>query len=317
MSKDPSNHPADDHSYPDWMTQLTETIPVDVADQRIQSYQPQGPDPKPGSDYFRQPRYPYPNRLDVRDYLKTNYLLQIELVKLQNWVQTQEVPVLIIFEGRDTAGKGSTIKTLTQNLNPRAVSVVALGKPTKQELGQWYFQRYTNHLPDAGRIALFDRSWYNRAGVERVMNFCSEPEYWRFVEQAPQFETMLVDTGIRLIKFYLSISKEEQALRILERETNPLKQWKLSKIDQEAQTKWDDYTQAKEDTLRLTATDKAPWTIVKADDRLRARLSIMRFVLSHFDYTGKNSEVVGTPDPLLVADAARIYSPTRLNSAAP
>lgn len=292
----------------DWYEFLLDALEVEETSRELLSYR--GPvDPSATSirDYFRQPAYPYPERLDVGSYYREKLTLQIELVKMQNWVTEQERRLLILFEGRDTAGKGSTIKRFTEHLNPRRVHVIALDKPTDREQGQWYFQRYVQHLPSAGEIALFDRSWYNRAGVERVMGFCSEAEYWEFVRQAPVFENMLTDDGITLVKFYLSISKDEQASRIEERRRNPLKRWKLSPIDQEAQLRWDAYTEAKEETLRLTDGEHNPWTIIKADDRLRARLEAMRCVLALFDYEDKDAAAVGTPDPLLVANAARIY----------
>jgi polyphosphate kinase 2 len=282
---------------------LGEMLDEDKVSTKILSYQPHTAVTEQRSDYFRQPRYPYAQRLSLSEYLHNNYPIQIELVKLQRWIQTQQLKVMLIFEGRDTAGKGSMVKSLVHNLNPRYVRVVALDKPTRHERSQWYFQRYTRHLPGSGELVLFDRSWYNRAGVERVMGFCSESEYWRFVRQAPQFEQMLVDTGITLIKFYLSISKEEQSLRIEERRVNPLKQWKLSAIDQQAQARWDEYTNAKEKTLQATATSFAPWTLVKADDKLRARLAVARFVLSCFDYADKDESVASAADPLLVANA--------------
>ncbi len=295
-------------SRPAWQEYLLDALELEQPDSPLDSYQASEVSQQPNSDYFRQPRYPYPQRLGVRDYLDQNYQLQIELVKLQNWVQSQQRRLLLVFEGRDTAGKGSTIKALVQHLNPRSTRVVALNKPTEHERGQWYFQRYTQHLPSAGEMVLFDRSWYNRAGVERVMGFCNETEYWQFVQQAPVFEKMLVDNGIAVFKFYLSISKPEQAARIEERRTNPLKHWKLSPIDQEAQKRWDAYSEAKEQTLQQTSTDAAPWTIVKSDDKLRARLNVMRFLLSQLNYDDKDPQAIGAADPLLVASAHSIYS---------
>src|SRR6056297_833555 len=213
-------------------------------------------------------------------YEKELRKLQIELVKLQRWVKEKGLKVVVIFEGRDAAGKGGVIKRITEKMNPRICRVVALGVPADKEKTQWYFQRYVSHLPAAGEIILFDRSWYNRAGVERVMGFCTEEEYWAFTGQAPVFEKMLVGSGISLIKIYLSVSREEQARRFRQREQNPLKQWKLSPVDREAQRKWDAYTSAKEATFRLTDSPEAPWIIVKAEDKLRARLNTMRLVVN-------------------------------------
>ena len=257
--------------------------------------------------YFESGRYPYAERYGIREYYREKLALQIEMVKLQNWVKETGRKVVLVFEGRDAAGKGSTIKRLMENLNPRGARVVALEKPTEEERGQWYFQRYTDHLPSAGEMVFFDRSWYNRAGVERVMGFCTEAEYWEFTRQAPVFEKMLVGSGIDLIKIYLSVSREEQARRFRERESNPLKQWKLSPVDREAQHRWDAYTSAKEATFRLTDSEEAPWTIVKAEDKLRARLNTMRLVLGWFDYTGKNREAARPPDPLIVAPARLVF----------
>ncbi|MFU8817825.1 MAG: polyphosphate kinase 2, partial [Pseudomonadales bacterium] len=202
--------------------------------------------------YFSTGTYPYAQRYGIKDYYREKLALQIELVKLQNWIKDTGRKVVLLFEGRDASGKGSTIKRLMENLNPRGARVVALEKPTEVERGQWYFQRYTDHLPSSGEMVFFDRSWYNRAGVERVMGFCTEEEYWEFTRQAPQFEKMLVSSGIVLIKIYLSVSREEQARRFRERERNPLKKWKLSPVDREAQRKWDAYTSAKEATFQLT-----------------------------------------------------------------
>ena len=258
---------------------------------------------------FKDRYFAYEVRMDLDEYYVEIYPLQVEMVKMQNWVKATGQKIVIIFEGRDAAGKGSTIRTLTQHLNPRGAKVIALDKPTEVERHQWYFQRYVDHLPSAGEIVFFDRSWYNRAGVERVMGFCTEEEYWEFIDQVPSFERMLVKSKIHMIKIYLSIGKEEQARRFEERATNPLKQWKLSPVDIEAQAKWDDYTKAKEDTFKLTHSEYAPWTIIKAEDRLRARLNTMRNVLSAIQYTGKSNQLIMSPDPLIVASAARIFGP--------
>ena len=291
-----------------WYEFLSDSLDVDQSTRPILSYQPPPEDGATVTDHFRGPRYPYKERMGLRDYLEQKLALQIELVKLQNWIKDQGRKMLILLEGRDAAGKGSAIRCFTEHLNPRGTRVIALVKPTDIERSQWYFQRYVNHLPAGGEIVLFDRSWYNRAGVERVMGFCTETEYWEFVRSAPLFEQMLVDTGIILFKFYLSVSREEQAQRIQERATNPLKQWKLSPIDVEAQKRWDAYTDAKEETFRLTDTSQAPWTIIKSDDKLRARLEVMRSVLASVDYSGKSGQAIGKVDPMLVANVGRIYS---------
>ncbi len=262
-----------------------------------------------GLDYFRDPHYPYSDTISIQDFFRAKYTLQVELVKLQNWIVERGLKVLCIFEGRDTAGKGSTIQCFTEHLNPRGARVVALDKPSTRERGQWYFQRYVKHLPAAGEIVFFDRSWYNRAGVEKVMGFCSQEEYWQFVKHVPLFENMLAETGTQIFKFYLSISKEEQALRLHERVVNPLKSWKFSLVDQEAQGRWDAYTDAKEETFRRTDTANAPWTIIKADDRLRARLEAIRSVLTRIDYPDKCVDEIGEVDSDLVAVANHIYRP--------
>ena len=258
--------------------------------------------------YFREGLYPYAERMGQKDYHLQKRDLQVELVKLQNWVKDKGKKLVIVFEGRDAAGKGSSIKRFTEHMNPRGARVVALEKPTEIERNQWYFQRYVEHLPSSGEIVFFDRSWHSRAGVEKVMGFCTEDEYWEFTRQAPEFEQMLVRSGIILIKFYLSVSKAEQARRFIERETDPLKHWKLSPIDKEAQDRWGDYTEAKEATFKLTDTTEAPWTIVKAEDQPRARLNAMRHVLHEVDYEGKDPSIAVAPDPLIVTPAATIFA---------
>ncbi|MDX2259580.1 MAG: polyphosphate kinase 2 [Hyphomicrobiaceae bacterium] len=257
--------------------------------------------------YFREGHYPYAERIAPKAYYREKIPLQIELVKLQNWIKEARQKLVIVFEGRDAAGKGSTIKRFTENLNPRGCRVIALNKPTEAEREQWYFQRYVSHLPTAGEIVLFDRSWYNRAGVERVMGFCTEAEYWEFIKQAPAFEEMLVRSGIKLVKFYLSVTKEEQARRFAERRSSPLKHWKLSPIDQEAQARWDDYTEAKEATFELTDGPETPWTIVKTEDKERGRIEAIRHVLHVVDYAGKDHAVAHAPDPLIVAPARVLW----------
>ncbi|MFO0870933.1 MAG: polyphosphate kinase 2 [Pirellulales bacterium] len=227
--------------------------------------------------------------------------LQIELVKLQHWIQDQRQRLAILFEGRDAAGKGGTIRRFIEHLNPRAMRVVALPKPTQEEAGQWYFQRYMKQLPNPGEIVLFDRSWYNRAVVEPVNGFCSRDQYERFMQQVPEFEHMLVEDGVILVKFWFSIAKEVQLARFESRRTNPLKQWKLSPLDGRAQELWDDYTRYKEVMFSRTHTSYSPWIIVKANNKRRARLESMRYVLSLIDYAGKEKSRVSLfPDPNII-----------------
>ncbi|GAA3633187.1 polyphosphate kinase 2 [Kineosporia mesophila] len=251
--------------------------------------------------------YPYSERLGRDVYEAEKRLLQIELLKLQNWVKSSGEKVVILFEGRDAAGKGGTIKRFMEHLNPRGARVVALEKPSEREQGEWYFQRYVQTLPTSGEIVLYDRSWYNRAGVERVMGFCSAPEYLEFMRQAPELERMLVRSGIRLVKFWFSVSQHEQRTRFLIRQVDPVRQWKLSPMDLASLDKWQDYTEAKEAMFFYTDTADAPWTVVKSNDKKRARLNAMRHVLHRFPYEGKDQEVVGTPDPLIVGSAAEVY----------
>jgi polyphosphate kinase 2 len=247
--------------------------------------------------------YPYRNLLSRKSYERQKYELQVELLKLQAWVKTTGQRVVILFEGRDAAGKGGTIKRFTEHLNPRGARVVALEKPNEAERGQWYFQRYVEHLPTSGEIVLFDRSWYNRAGVERVMGFCSEDQYWEFMRQAPDFERNLVRSDTHLIKFWFSVTRQEQRRRFAERERHPLKQWKLSPIDLASLERWDDYTRAKEAMFLHTDTVDAPWTVVKSDCKKRARLNAMRYVLHAMPYTNKDVDAIGPLDPLLVGRA--------------
>ena len=247
--------------------------------------------------------YPYKQLMSRKNYERQKYRLQVELLKLQSWVKATGQRLVILFEGRDAAGKGGTIKRFMEHLNPRGARVIALEKPTELERGQWYFQRYVQHLPTAGEICLFDRSWYNRAGVERVMGFCSDNEYMEFMRQAPEFERNLVKSGIHLVKFWFSVSREEQRRRFKEREVHPLKQWKLSPIDVASLDKWDEYTKSKESMFYYTDTTDAPWTVVKSDCKKRARLNAMRCVLHKFSYEGKETERIGPIDPLLVARA--------------
>jgi polyphosphate kinase 2 len=251
--------------------------------------------------------YPYAERMSREQYESDKRLLQIELLKLQNWIKANDRRLVVVFEGRDAAGKGGTIKRFTEHLNPRGARVVALEKPTARESTQWYFQRYVQHLPAAGEIVLFDRSWYNRAGVERVMGFCTPAQYDEFMRQAPLFEQMLVGDGVDLVKFWFSVSADEQRTRFAIRQVDPVRQWKLSPMDLASLDKWGDYTRAKEAMLEATDTPDAPWTIVKSNDKKRARVEAMRHVLHRFDYANKDHEVVGTPDTNIVGPAASVY----------
>ncbi|XTZ18592.1 polyphosphate kinase 2 [Micromonospora echinospora] len=253
--------------------------------------------------------YPYDERLPREEYDQHKRLLQIELLKLEEWIKESGERLVILFEGRDAAGKGGTIKRFMEHLNPRGAKVVALVKPNERESSQWYFQRWLHHLPAAGEIVLFDRSWYNRAGVERVMGFCTRKEYLEFLRQAPELERMLVRSGIRLVKLWFSVSRNEQRTRFAIRQVDPVRQWKLSPMDIAALDKWDEYTEAKEAMFFYTDTADAPWTVVKSNDKKRARLEAMRHVLHRFDYTDKDTEVVGVPDPLLVGSAGLDLSP--------
>ncbi|MBJ8339678.1 polyphosphate kinase 2 [Antrihabitans sp. YC3-6] len=247
--------------------------------------------------------YPYDERMSRQEYEMTKRLLQIELLKLQNWTKATGRRLVFVFEGRDAAGKGGTIKRFMEHLNPRGAQVVALEKPSARESSQWYFQRYVDHLPAAGEMVFFDRSWYNRAGVERVMGFCTDEQHARFVRQTPLFEQMLVDDGIDLVKFWFSVSQLEQRTRFAIRQVDPVRQWKLSPMDLASLDKWEQYTAAKEESFRYTDTDFAPWTVVKSNDKKRARVNAMRHVLGKFDYENKDEEVVGTADPLIVGRA--------------
>ena len=256
---------------------------------------------------WRDGGYPYKNLMQRRNYERQKYRLQVELLKLQAWVKETGQKLVILFEGRDAAGKGGTIKRFMEHLNPRGARVVALEKPSEIERGQWYFQRYVEHLPTSGEIVMFDRSWYNRAGVERVMDFCTEAEYAEFVRQAPEFERMLARNGIHLIKFWFSVSREEQRRRFGERKVHPLKQWKLSPIDMASLDKWDDYTKAKEAMFFHTDTADAPWTVIKSNCKKRARLNAMRYVLHKLPYNNKDTNRIGNLDPLIVGRANVVF----------
>lgn len=248
-------------------------------------------------------RYPYDHRMSRDDYERLKRRLQIELLKLQKHCKRTGGRHVIVFEGRDAAGKGGTIQRFMEHLNPRSARVVALEKPTEQEKTQWYFQRYISHLPSGGEMVLFDRSWYNRAGVEKVMGFCNPEQYAEFMDQAPLFEQMLVDNGISLTKFWFSVSPAEQRTRFAIRLVDPVRQWKFSPMDMASVDKWDEYTTAKERMFEATDTDDAPWIVVRSNDKKRARINAMRYLLSKVDYDDKDDEVVGEPDPLIVGRA--------------
>lgn len=257
---------------------------------------------------FESGEYPYKKKMSRTAYEAEKAKLQAELLKVQLWAQETGQKFVLLFEGRDAAGKGGTIKRFTEHLNPRQARVVALNKPTDEERGQWYFQRYIDHLPTAGEIVLYDRSWYNRAGVERVMGFCEPGEYLEFMRQAPDLERMLVRSGIQMFKYWFSVTQDEQRRRFKSRETDPLKQWKLSPIDKASLDKWDDYTEAKEAMFFYTDTADAPWTVIKSNQKKRARLNCMKHFLASLDYPGKDHDVVGTPDPLIVSTASHVIS---------
>jgi len=259
------------------------------------------------ADDWREGGYPYKHLMSRRSYERRKYELQVELLKLQAWVKETGQRVVILFEGRDAAGKGGTIKRFMEHLNPRGARVVALEKPSEIERGQWYFQRYVEHLPTRGEIVMFDRSWYNRAGVERVMGFCNDDEYLEFMRQAPEFERNLARSGLHLLKFWFSVSRKEQRRRFKERKSHPLKQWKLSPVDLASLDKWEEYTKAKEAMFFHTDTADAPWTVIKSDCKKRARLNAMRYILHKLPYTNKDLERVGPLDPLLVGRASVVY----------
>ena len=262
-------------------------------------------------ELFRSGRYPYKNKIRGAVYQQHKSELQVELLKVQNWVKQTGQKIVVICEGRDAAGKGGTIKRYMEHLNPRAARVVALEKPNENESGQWYFQRYLKHLPTAGEMVFFDRSWYNRAGVERVMGFCSSIEYLEFMRQVPDLEKMLVRSGIQLFKYWFSVTREEQRRRFEAREHDPLKQWKLSPIDKMSRDKWDEYTEAKEAMFFYTYTADAPWIVIKSDDKKRARLNCMQHFLSHLDYPDKDKHVLHGPDPLIVGTPSLVIEKDR------
>ena len=257
---------------------------------------------------FETGEYPYKSRMRRPVYEKQKAALQVELLKAQNWVRDTGQRIVLLFEGRDAAGKGGTIKRYMEHLNPRGARVVALEKPSEEERGQWFFQRYIRTLPTAGEIVLFDRSWYNRAGVERVMGFCKPNEYLEFMRQTPELERMFVRSGIRLFKYWFSITQEEQRKRFESRTVDPLKQWKLSPIDKASIDRWDDYTEAKEAMFFYTDTADAPWHIIKSNDKKRARVNCMQHFLYNLPYPGKDRRVVHAPDPLIVGSGSHVVS---------
>ena len=267
--------------------------------------------PEKIKELFREGRYPYKTKIRRGVYQRHKEELQVELLKVQSWVKMTGQKIVVLFEGRDAAGKGGTIKRFMEHLNPRAARVVALEKPTENELGQWYFQRYIKHLPTKGEMVFFDRSWYNRAGVERVMGFCDSMQYLEFMRQVPDLERMLVRSGIQLFKYWFSVTQEEQQMRFDSRTQDPLKQWKLSPVDQASRDKWDQYTEAKEAMFFYTDTADAPWTVIKSDDKKRARLNCMQHFLSNLDYPDKDTRVVHGPDPLIVGSSAQVISKDR------
>ena len=277
-----------------------------LREQRVRGDSDANPDDELNPDW-RDGGYPYRNLMQRRNYERQKYRLQVELLKLQAWVKETGQKVVILFEGRDAAGKGGTIKRFMEHLNPRGARVVALEKPTEVERGQWYFQRYVQHLPTNGEIVLLDRSWYNRAGVERVMGFCTDYEYTEFMRQVPEFERMLARQGVHLIKFWFSVSREEQRRRFKERKVHPLKQWKLSPIDMASLDKWEDYTRAKEAMFFHTDTADAPWTVIKSDCKKRARLNALRYILHKLPYANKDPLRIGNLDPLIVGRANVVY----------
>jgi polyphosphate kinase 2 len=260
------------------------------------------PDGRIDPDAWRR-GYPYDTRMRRQDYETTKRALQVELLKLQHWTRSSGAKILVICEGRDAAGKSGAIQRFTQHLNPRGVRVVALDRPTPQEQSQWYFQRYVPHLPSGGEIVLMDRSWYNRAGVERVMGYCSPEQYMEFMRSCPEFERMLVNSGISLTKLWFSVGRDEQAHRFASRSYDPVRQLRLSPTDLVSVDRWDAYTEAKDAMFFYTHTPHAPWTVVKSNDKKRARLEAMRAVLTQFDYPDRDDWVVGQVDPRIVSEA--------------
>jgi polyphosphate kinase 2 len=268
-------------------------------------------DPAAIRELFLTGEYPYKRKIATDDYEKKKAHLQVELLKVQRWVKETGQKIVVLFEGRDAAGKGGTIKRFMEHLNPRGARVVALEKPTDQERGQWYFQRYIRLLPTNGEIVMFDRSWYNRAGVERVMEFCTPEDYLEFMRQTPELERMMVRSGIKLFKYWFSVTQDEQLKRFKSRELSPLKQWKLSPIDKASLDKWEDYTEAKEAMFFYTDTADAPWTVIKSSDKKRARINCMLHFLSQLDYPDKDKVALRGPDPLIVGQSQHVIGKSR------
>ncbi len=294
-----------------YSTKYGDTFEDSMTRGRIRGYRvPEHPDlldSEERKSFFREGDYPYERKISLESYYENKFPLQIELLKMQNWVRDTGEKVVIIFEGRDAAGKGGTIRRFMEHLNPRGAKVVALEKPTNEEAGQWYFQRYVRHLPTTGEIALFDRSWYNRAGVEKVMGFCTEEEYQEFLRVTPLVEEMWVNSGIRIIKLYFSVSRIEQERRFKRRQRDPLKQWKLSPVDLASYHRWDDYTEAKLAMFHHTHTDFSPWYVIKSDDKMRARINAIRHVLNIIPYHGKDRNIVYDADPWIIAGADEVF----------
>ncbi len=285
---------------------LSQDVPIPEGESAAHIFGEMRHHPDRVRELFREGKYPYRTRIRRAVYERHKEELQVELLKVQNWVKMTGQKIIVICEGRDAAGKGGTIKRFMEHLNPRAARVVALEKPTEHETGQWYFQRYVAHLPTKGEMVFFDRSWYNRAGVERVMGFCNSAEYLEFMRQCPEFERMLVNSGIQLFKYYFSVTKKEQKRRFAARMHDPLKQWKLSPVDKASVGLWNEYTRAKEAMFFYTDTASCPWTIIKSDDKKRARLNCMQHFLSRLDYPDKDYEVVTGPDPLIVGSPSQV-----------
>ncbi len=267
-------------------------------------------DPEAVRRAFETGKYPYRHKMKRKEYERRKRELQVELLKAQRWIEESGQKAVLLFEGRDAAGKGGTIKRFTEHLNPRSARIIALAKPTERETSQWFFQRYVNHLPASGEIVLFDRSWYNRAGVERVMGFCSPNQYLEFMRECPDVERMMVRSGIRLFKYWFSVTRKEQLRRFESRQVDPLKQWKLSPVDMASLHKWDDYTEAKEAMFFYTDTADAPWTVIKSNDKKRARLNCMQHFLSSLHYPNKNTDLITGPDPLIVASSSQVIADT-------
>ena len=252
--------------------------------------------------------YPYPTKLSTRKYESDKAKLQVELLKMQKWVKESGQRIVFLFEGRDAAGKGGTIQRFTEHLNPRGASIVALPAPSDRERGQWYFQRYVEHLPTKGEMVFFDRSWYNRAVVEPVMGFCTPAETLRFLRDTVMFEEMLINEGMQIFKFWFSVSREEQLRRVISRARDELKQWKVSNVDVQSLPRWDDYTEAKKAMFAATDTKASPWVVVKSDDKKRARLACMRYVLRNVGSDNDVERRVAKPDPKLIGPAEKLYA---------